>query len=99
MAGTLDSLLLDEKRDTLAKILTSHVVEGEYNAASLVALAKANEGRVKLTTLSGATIKARVWNGELYLIDEMGKRSSVELADVGTSNGTVHVVSGVLLPR
>ena len=97
--GTLDSLLLPENKPTLSKILTSHVVAGRYDAATLTALAEANDGRVDLETLSGAKIKARVWDGSLYLIDEMGKRSSVELADVGMSNGTVHAVSGVLLPR
>jgi uncharacterized surface protein with fasciclin (FAS1) repeats len=97
--GTVAALLMPENKDQLTKILTSHVVAGFYDAATLTALAEANDGRINLTTLSGAKIKAKIWDGKLYVKDENGGKADIAMADVQTSNGVVHVVSSVLLPK
>ncbi|GLQ25037.1 fasciclin [Algimonas ampicilliniresistens] len=98
-AGTVDTLLKPENKGTLSNILTSHVVAGSYDAASIIALAKANDGKAKLTTLSGAELKAYVKDGKVYVKDENGGKATVATADVQTSNGVVHVVTSVLLPK
>jgi len=97
--GTVDTLLMPENKDKLSKILTSHVVAGSYDAASIIALAEANDGKAKLTTLSGAELKAYVKDGKVYVKDENGGKATVAMADVQTSNGVVHVVTSVLLPK
>ncbi|MGB6231300.1 MAG: fasciclin domain-containing protein [Litorimonas sp.] len=97
-AGTVDTLLLPENKGDLSNILTSHVVAGSYDAASILALAEANGGKAELTTLSGAKLKAYAKNGKVYVKDENGGKATVATADVQTSNGTVHVVTSVLLP-
>ncbi len=98
-AGTVDTLLKPENKADLSKILTSHVVSGSYDAASVIALAEANGGKAELTTLSGAKLVAYVKDGAVYIKDENGGKAQVAKADVATSNGVVHVVSGVLLPK
>ena len=98
-AGTVDMLLMPENKDKLAKILTSHVVAGSYDAKAITKMAKENDGKVELTTLSGAKLKAKLWDGTLYVKDENGGKASIAMADVDTSNGIVHVVSAVLLPK
>lgn len=98
-AGTVDTLLKPENKGTLSNILTSHVVAGSYDAASIIALTKANDGKAKLTTLSGAELKAYVKDGKVYVKDENGGKATVAKADVQTSNGVVHVVTSVLLPK
>ena len=97
--GTLDSLLETRNTDMLTKILTAHVVAGSYDAATLTQLAKDNGGKVTLTTLSGDQVMAKLWDGTLYVKDESGGKASVAAADVRTSNGIVHVVDSVLLPK
>lgn len=97
-AGTVSSLLEPQNKDALTRILTSHVVAGELDAASLTAAAKANGGEASVTTLSGATLTAVLDGGSLFVRDEMGGLAPVAMADVGTSNGVVHVVGNVLLP-
>jgi uncharacterized surface protein with fasciclin (FAS1) repeats len=97
--GTVATLLKPENKDTLSKILTSHVVAGSWDAKTLTALAEANDGKLMLPTLSGAKLKVKMWEGKLYIKDEKGGKASVAMADVMTSNGTVHVVSSVLLPK
>ena len=97
-AGTVDTLLQPENKDALTRVLTSHVVAGSFDAAAITQLAQDNGGKVQIETLSGAKLTAKLWNGALYVKDEMGGKASVVTADVGTSNGVVHVVSSVLLP-
>lgn len=97
--GTVATLLEAENKLQLTKVLTSHVVAGSYDAASLTALAEANGGMAELTTLSGAKLTAKLWDGKLYVKDENGGKASVATADVMTSNGIVHVVTSVLLPK
>ena len=97
-SGTVDTLLRPENRDALTRVLTSHVVAGEFDAATLTRAARANGGTASVETLSGATLTAVLANGSLFVKDERGGLAKVAQADVGTSNGVVHVVSRVLLP-
>lgn len=96
--GTVATLLMEENKPTLTKILTSHVVAGSFDAAALTALAKANGGMANVTTLSGATLTAKLVDGVLTVVDENGGVANVAKANVATSNGVVHVVTSVLLP-
>lgn len=97
--GTVATLLKTENKPALTNVLTSHVVAGSFDAAALTALAKANGGMADVTTLSGATLTAKLSNGTLTVVDEMGGVANVAMADVKTSNGVVHVVTSVLLPK
>jgi uncharacterized surface protein with fasciclin (FAS1) repeats len=99
-AGTVETLLKPENKAMLTKVLTYHVVAGKYDAKKLMQLIKKGGGSAQLTTVSGDTLTARMngMNG-ITLTDEMGGASNVTTADVYQSNGVIHVVDMVVLPK
>jgi uncharacterized surface protein with fasciclin (FAS1) repeats len=97
--GTVATLLKPENKAMLTSILTSHVVAGNLSAADIVAAVDANGGKLTVTTVSGAKLKVMKYGDTLKIKDENGGKSKVEIADITKSNGTVHVISGVLLPK
>ena len=98
-AGTVDTLLKPENKAMLTKVLTAHVVSGSLTGADIMAKAKANGGRYNMMTLSGDALTAQVKGGRLYIIDESGHAAKVTIADVIQSNGVIHVVDAVLVPK
>jgi len=98
-AGTVEQLLKPEMKGDLTKVLTSHVVAGKLSGAELMKKAKANGGRYNMNALSGDALTAQVKGGNIYIIDESGNASKVTIADVNQSNGVIHVIDKVLLPR
>jgi uncharacterized surface protein with fasciclin (FAS1) repeats len=52
-----------------------------------------------MQTVSGDALSAQVKGRNLYLIDESGNASQVTIADVNQSNGVIHVVNAVLVPK
>ena len=98
-AGTVESLLKPENKAQLAKILTYHVVSGNLDAAAVVAAIKKGKGKVELTTVSGGKLTASMDMGKVKLTDESGKSAYVTATDLKGSNGVVHVIDGVLLPK
>lgn len=98
-AGTVETLLQPENKATLTEVLTSHVVAGNFSGADIMALVAANGGKAYVTTLSGEKIKVKQWGDALYIKDANGNKSKVAIADIRASNGTVHVISGVILPE
>jgi uncharacterized surface protein with fasciclin (FAS1) repeats len=98
--GTVETLLKPENKDTLTKILTAHVVAGDFTAADIAAKAKASkDGYFNMQTLSGDALSAKVKNGKVYVFDESGNASLITIADVDQSNGVIHVINKVLLPK
>jgi uncharacterized surface protein with fasciclin (FAS1) repeats len=99
-AGTVDTLLLPENKPTLTKVLTAHVVAGKLSGADIMRRAKASkDGYFHMETLSGDALSATVRGRNLYVVDESGKASLVTIGDVNQSNGVIHVVNAVLLPK
>lgn len=97
--GTVETLLKPENKDTLTKVLTAHVVAGKLSGEDLVSKAKARGGRYNMQTVSGDALTAVVKGSELYIFDESGGASKVSIADVNQSNGVIHVIEDVLLPK
>jgi uncharacterized surface protein with fasciclin (FAS1) repeats len=98
-AGTVESLLKPENKAKLAKILTYHVVSGNIDAAAVVAAIKKGNGKAELKTVSGGTLSASLDGEKVKLTDESGKSAYVIAADLKGSNGVVHVIDGVVLPK
>ncbi len=98
-AGTVESLLKSENKAQLTKVLTYHVVAGNIDAAGVMAAIKSGNGKAVLTTLSGGKLTASVDNGKVKLTDESGNSAFVTAADLKGSNGIVHVIDSVLLPK
>nr|WP_234984709.1 fasciclin domain-containing protein [Flavobacterium sp. fv08] len=97
--GTVESLLKPENLKTLQTILTYHVVAGKMNASDIAEAIKAGNGKATLKTVSGGTLTAWMKGKDLYVTDENGNKSKVTIADVNQSNGVIHVVDSVLLPK
>jgi uncharacterized surface protein with fasciclin (FAS1) repeats len=97
--GTLAGLLKPENKAQLAKILTYHVVAGNLDAAAVVAAIKAGNGKAVLSTVSGGKLTASLEMDKVKLTDESGKSAYVVAADLKGSNGVVHVIDGVVLPK
>jgi uncharacterized surface protein with fasciclin (FAS1) repeats len=97
-AGTVDTLLKPANKPTLVKVLTYHVVPGRYDAAALMQMIKAGNGRATLTTANGETLIAMMRGSDVVVMDHKGDVATVTTADVYQSNGVIHVVDKVLLP-
>jgi uncharacterized surface protein with fasciclin (FAS1) repeats len=98
-AGTVEMLLKPENKATLAKVLTYHVIAGNYDSKAIMKAIKAGKGKAEFTTVSGGKLWAMMDGNSLVLVDEKGGRSRVTIADVRQSNGVIHVVDAVLLPN
>ena len=98
-AGTVDTLLKPENKPTLIKVLTYHVVAGKMDAAALSKAIMAGGGKATLKTVSGGTLTAMSSGGTVMVMDESGGTANVTIADVIQSNGVIHVVDKVLLPK
>lgn len=98
-AGTVTTLLKPENKAQLAKILTYHVVSGNLDAAAVVAAIKAGNGKAVLTTVSGGKLTGSLEGEKVKLTDESGNSAYVIVADLKGSNGVVHVIDGVVLPK
>jgi uncharacterized surface protein with fasciclin (FAS1) repeats len=98
-AGTVDTLLKPENKATLTKVLTYHVVSGNMDAASIGKAITAGGGKAMFKTVSGGTLTASTAGGKVMVTDESGNIANVTIADVTQSNGVIHVVDKVLLPK
>jgi len=98
-AGTVDTLLKPENKPALTKVLTYHVVSGKMDAATILKAIDAGGGKAKLTAVSGGTLTASKSGSTIMVTDESGGMSHVTIGDVVQSNGVIHVVDKVLLPK
>lgn len=98
--GTVETLLMPENRDTLAAVLTYHVVPGALTGSELRNLIEANGGEATLTTAAGARLTAKM-NGPTNIVvtDATGGTANIVTYDVLQSNGVIHSVDKVLLPQ
>lgn len=99
-AGTVDSLLKPENKATLTKILTYHVVAGKLDMMSLEQRIKSGGGKAELTTVSGGKLWVMM-NGanNIVLKDEKDNVADISTYDVTQSNGVIHVIDKVLMPK
>jgi uncharacterized surface protein with fasciclin (FAS1) repeats len=99
-AGTVDSLLKPESKPQLTKVLTYHVVAGKFTSEDIAKAIKSGGGKAELTTVAGGKLTA-TQNGPKNVIvkDESGGVANVAVYDVLQSNGVIHVVDKVLLPK
>lgn len=86
-AGTVESLLKPENKQKLTSILTYHVVAGNVKAADVVKLSSAK-------TLNGQSVSIKTLGGKVFI-----NGATVVKADIATTNGTIHVIDTVLLPK
>ena len=98
-AGTVDTMLRLENKGMLMGILNNHVVPGRVDAAALTKMIMDGKGSTTFKTVAGGMLTARSVGGKVMITDEKGGSSTVTIADLYQSNGVIHVVDKVLLPR
>jgi uncharacterized surface protein with fasciclin (FAS1) repeats len=98
-AATRTSLMEPAQKQALGDILKYHVVSGRLTAADLTKQIEAGGGTATLTTVNGAKLTAKAAGGGVQLTDAAGGTSMVTQADVMQSNGVVHVIDTVVMPK
>jgi len=98
-AGTVDTLLKPENKGMLSGILTYHVVAGKWDAAAISKMIADGKGMASIKTVAGGTLGAKSAGGKVTVTDEKGGVATVTIADVYQSNGVIHVIDKVLLPK
>lgn len=98
-AGTVETLLKAENKAALAGVLTYHVVAGSFDAKAVVAAIQKGKGKLVLTTVAGGKLIAGIEDGKVVLTDEKGGKATVTTTDLKASNGIIHVIDGVVLPK
>ena len=98
-AGTVDTLMKPENKGMLTGVLTYHVVPGKVDSAALTKMIMDGKGSTTFKTVAGGMLTAKSVGGRVVITDEKGGSSTVTIADVYQSNGVIHVVDKVLLPK
>ncbi len=97
--GTVETLLKPENKATLTAVLTYHVVPGRLSASDLAGLVKEGHGMASLKTVEGASLTVKGTARHLRVIDAKGDVAHITISNVEQSNGVIHVVDTVLLPK
>ena len=97
--GTVEMLVKPENKAKLTKILTCHVVSANAMSGAIAKMIKDDKGTHPVKTVGGCTLQAKMQGEKITLTDENGTVATVTIADVKQSNGVIHVVDTVLLPK
>jgi uncharacterized surface protein with fasciclin (FAS1) repeats len=97
-AGTVDTLLQPENKDTLTKVLTAHVVAGDLKLADLRAKV-GKDGFANLKTLSGDALSIKFKGDKAMIYSESRNIGTITIGDVDQSNGVIHVIDAVMVPK
>lgn len=96
--GTVENLLKPENKAMLTKILTYHVIAGNYSKDEMLKLLKKGNGKAQLATVEGEKLTFWSKGSKLYVRDSKGTDGMITIADVHQSNGVIHVINKVLMP-
>jgi uncharacterized surface protein with fasciclin (FAS1) repeats len=97
--GTIATLLKPENKELLTTILTYHVVAGKFVAKDVLKAIKDNKGKFAIKTVQGNTLTASLKDGKVILTDAKGNVSTVVMTDVAASNGVIHAIDTVVMPK
>ena len=97
--ATLDNLMKPENKEQLQGLLKYHVLQGKMNAADVLAKIKEANNKLDVTTLNGEVLTLSEKGGKVMIKDAKGNTATVTSADMDASNGVVHVIDKVLMPK
>lgn len=97
--GTVEMLVKPENKAKLTKILTCHVVAANAMSPAIAKMIADDKGTHPVKTVGGCVLQAKMMGDKITLTDENGNVATVTIADVKQSNGVVHVIDTVLLPK
>ncbi|MBZ9628564.1 fasciclin domain-containing protein [Psychroflexus sp. CAK1W] len=97
--GTVATLVEPENKEQLTGILTYHVVSGKFMAADVVAAINDNGGSLVIPTVQGEELTATLEGESVILTDANGNKSTIVMTDVDASNGVIHAIDAVVMPK
>ena len=97
-AGTVDTLLKPESKETLTKVLTYHVVPGKMSTKDIDAAIKAGGGKATMKTVEGDSLTFTGGGKHITITDDKGGTAMITTANVFQSNGVIQVIDSVLMP-
>jgi len=99
-AGELDTLLKPNHKLDLNYLITSHAIVGKLSVKDIQHKINSNNGEATFRTIAGTTLTARIdSNRNIVLIDDNGGQSIISKFDIQQSNGMLHIVNAVLVPK
>jgi uncharacterized surface protein with fasciclin (FAS1) repeats len=99
-AGQLDTLLKPVHKYDLSYLLTYHAIAGRITARDIARKINSSNGQATFTTIAGSKLTAKIdANRNIVLIDENGGESIISRFDIPQSNGMLHIVNSVLVPK
>jgi uncharacterized surface protein with fasciclin (FAS1) repeats len=97
--ATMDNLMKPESKEQLQGLLKYHVLEGEWKADAVIKAINENNNAYTVTTLAGENLTLSLKDGKVMVKDGKGKMATVAMADVDASNGVIHGIDAVLMPK
>lgn len=97
--GTVETLVKPENKAKLTGILTYHVVSGRLGSKELDEWIKKGNGTAELSTVAGGKLWVMKKNGKYMLKDENGGMATITISNVFQSNGVIHVIDHVVMPK
>ncbi len=97
--ATLDTLMKPENREKFAGLLEYHVVEDKITAEDLAKKIDGDDGEYTIATLNGGELKATKEGDNIVLTDEMGNKATIVKTDIEASNGIIHIIDAVVMPK
>ncbi|MCU0381367.1 MAG: fasciclin domain-containing protein [Chitinophagaceae bacterium] len=98
-SGTVESLLKAENKGKLSSVLTYHVVPGNIVAKDVVEAINKGNGKAVVTTVQGGKLTLTLDGSKVKITDENGRSAYVTAVDLKGSNGVIHVIDTVVLPK
>lgn len=98
-AGTVDNLLKPENKSMLTGILTYHVLSGKLDSKEIAKRIKEGNGKAELNTVAGGKLWASIDGNNVMIWDEKGGSAKITIKDVYQSNGVIHVINKVVMPK
>lgn len=96
---TLNSLLETKNQKALTNILTYHVVSGKLMANDVVKALEKGKGKAEVKALNGQTLTVMSKDGKIWLKDQNNNYSEIIKTDIAGSNGVIHVINTVVMPK
>ncbi|WP_378177927.1 fasciclin domain-containing protein [Aquimarina sp. SS2-1] len=96
---TIEKLMSSENKDDMTAIMNCHIIPGTINEQDIIKAINEGGGSVKLRTLGGTRLIASRKRGKIYLIDKNGNSGRLMKTDIEATNGMIHTLETVMLPR
>jgi uncharacterized surface protein with fasciclin (FAS1) repeats len=97
--GAVADLLKPENKDKLVQVLTCHVIPARALSSAIKKMVRDDGGVHVVETVGGCKLKLSLKGKTVRITDENGRVARVTIADVKQSNGVIHVIDTVLLPK